>query len=99
MRKSQTIIISILTVSSTAICIHFKYEADFPLTIIAMSIVFPIVFSIGGAYKRREAALREYAAIKGYLRAIYFVSRDWLDNPKKDNVDKMLYIIKSLFTK
>jgi len=82
---------------STAICIHFKYEADFPLTLVATSIVFPIVFSIGGAYKRREAALKEYAAIKGYLRAIYFVSRDWLPAPKPENVAKMNTLIKNFF--
>ena len=93
----QTLIISSLAVASTAICIHFKYEADFPLTLVATSIVFPIVFSIGGAYKRREAALKEYAAIKGYLRAIYFVSRDWLDQPKQENVDQMRDIIQDFF--
>ncbi|MFT5779230.1 MAG: hypothetical protein ACI837_002187 [Crocinitomicaceae bacterium] len=93
----QTLIISGLAVASTAICIHYRFEAEFPLTLVAMSIVFPIVFSIGGAYKRREAALKEYASIKGYLRAIYFVSRDWLDKPKPENVTKMKNIIKSLF--
>lgn len=94
----QTLLISALAVTSTALCIHFKFEAEFPLTLVAMSIVFPIVFSIGGAYKRREAALREYAAIKGYLRAIYFVSRDWLDNPKPENVTKMKNIIHDFFS-
>jgi hypothetical protein len=93
----QTLIISILAVASTAVCIRYKYEADFPLTLIATSIVFPIVFSIGGAYKRREAALKEYAAIKGYMRAIYFVTRDWLPNPKKENVTKMENIIHDFF--
>ena len=93
----QTLIISGLAVLSTAICIHFKYEAEFPLTLVATSIIFPIVFSIGGAYKRREAALKEYAAIKGYLRAIYFVSRDWLENPKPKNVTKMSEIIFDFF--
>ncbi len=67
----QILVIYILAVTSTILCIHFEYEADFPLSLIATSIVFPIVFSIGGAYKRREAALREYAAIKGCLRAIF----------------------------
>ena len=93
----QTFIISFLAVTSTAICIHFKYEADFPLTIITMSIVFPIVFSIGGAYKRREAALKEYAAIKGYLRALYFVPIDWLENVNDSNPEKLLTIIESIF--
>lgn len=93
----QTVLISGLAVLSTVICVHFKYEADFPLTLVATSIVFPIVFSIGGAYKRREAALKEYAAIKGYLRAIYFVSRDWLVAPKPENVAKMNSLIENFF--
>lgn len=93
----QTLVISGLAVASTAICIHFKYEAEFPLTLVATSIIFPIVFSIGGAYKRREAALKEYAAIKGYLRAIYFVARDWIDAPKPENVSKMNNIISDFF--
>lgn len=89
----QTAIISALAVLSTYLCIKYTYEADFPLTLIAMSVVFPIVFSIGGAYKRREAALKEYASIKGYLRAIYFVSRDWIPNTKKENITKMENLI------
>ena len=93
----QTVIISLLAVISTAICIHYKYEAEFPLTLVATSIIFPIVFSIGCAYKRREAALKEYAAIKGYLRAIFFVSRDWIDHPKPENVTKMNTIIFDFF--
>ena len=93
----QTLIISALAVLSTALCIHFKFEAEFPLTLVAISIIFPIVFSIGGAYKRREAALREYAAIKGYLRSIYFVSRDWIDHPKPENVTKMNDLIFDFF--
>ena len=94
----QTLIISGLAVASTALCIHFKFEAEFPLTLVATSIIFPVVFSIGGAYKRREAALKEYAAIKGYLRAIYFVARDWINNPKPENIAKMNTIIRDFFT-
>jgi hypothetical protein len=89
----QTLIIALLAVASTYICIQQKWHAEFPLALVATSIIFPIVFSIGGAYKRREAALKEYASIKGYLRAIYFVSRDWLENPKTENVSKMKVIV------
>ena len=94
----QTFIISGLAVTSTYFCIKYKFEADFPLTIIAMSIVFPIVFSIGGAYKRREAALKEYAAIKGYLKAIYYVPRDWMNTTDNDSMIKIVRIIENLFS-
>ena len=93
----QTLCISVLAVAATWVCIHFQYKADFPLTLIAISIVFPIVFSIGGAYQRREAALKEYAAIKGYLRSIYFVSRDWIDQPKEEYINKMTNRIHDFF--
>ena len=61
------------------ICRHFNLTADFPLTLIATAVIFPIVFSIGGAYKRREAALDEYSEIKAHGRALYFAARDWLE--------------------
>lgn len=94
----QTLIISGLAVVSTYICIKNDWKANFSLTLVATSIVFPIVFSIGGAYKRREVALKEYASVKGYLRAIYFASRDWMPNPKKENVQKMENLIERFFT-
>ena len=73
--KSFTV--AALAVASTFACITFKLEADFPLTIITTAVIFPIVFSIGGAYKRRESALREYGSIKAHGRAIFFAARDW----------------------
>jgi hypothetical protein len=36
----------------------------------ATAIVFPIVFSINSAYKRREAVLDDYAALKAHGRNI-----------------------------
>jgi hypothetical protein len=56
--KLQAVIISGLAVTSAAIYIHCKYEAEFPLTLVATAIIFSIVFSNRGAYKRREAALK-----------------------------------------
>ncbi len=71
-------IISMLAIVSTIFCIKFNFIAGFPLTLISTAIVFPIVFSIGGAYKRREVVLAKYGAIKGLGRAIYFCTRDWV---------------------
>jgi hypothetical protein len=66
-------------VLSTYLCRRYDVTADFPLTLVATAIIFPIVFSIGGAYKRREVALREYGGMKAHGRAIYFAARDWLN--------------------
>ena len=77
----KSLIISALAVLSTWICLRFGIKADFPLTLIATAIVFPLVFSISTAYSRREKALEEYGSIKAHGRALYLASRDWLLDP------------------
>ncbi len=77
----KAVLIAGIAVVSMLVSRHFGLAANFPLALIATAIVFPIVFSIGGAYKRREAALGDYANIKAHGRAIYLASRDWLEEP------------------
>ena len=72
----NTLIVVILSVISTYVCIYYELYADFPLTLIGIAVVFPIVFSIGGAYARREKALNYYGGLKAYGRATFFASRD-----------------------
>ncbi len=77
----QTLLITALAVISTWLCSRFGLVADFPLALIATAVVFPIVFSISGAYKRREATLDDYGSLKAHGRAIYFAVRDWAGAP------------------
>jgi hypothetical protein len=76
----RSVIVTVLAVASTCICGRFGLHTDLPIGIIATAVVFPIVFSIGGAFKRREAALDEYGALKAHARALFLASRDWLDS-------------------
>ena len=101
----KTIIVTVLAVVSTCLCITYDITADFPLTLIATAIIFPIVFSIGGAYKRRESVLNDYGTIKAHGRAIYFAVRDWMDEPCEESLQKcrdllgnMLGACRTLFT-
>ena len=84
----KTLLVVALATLSTYLCIKYNITANFPLTLIATAVVFPIVFSIAGAYKRREAALNEYANIKGNGEAIYYATRDWLDSPDEELLQK-----------
>jgi predicted membrane chloride channel (bestrophin family) len=77
----KSVLISLLAVLSTWLCLIFGIKADFPLTLIATAIVFPLVFSISTAYTRREKALEEYGALKANGRALYLASRDWVTKP------------------
>ncbi len=70
----QTLIIVIISTSATYACRTLNFTADFPLTLVGIAVVFPLVFSINSAYKRRETALIHYGILKGNGRAIYFAS-------------------------
>lgn len=93
----KTLIITSLAILATFVCIKFSITADYPLTLIATAIIFPIVFSINGAYKRREIALSKYGALKSHGKAIYFVTRDWLENPSEETLDSSKKHLEDLF--
>jgi len=92
----KTLIITSLSIASTAFCMHYGIKANFPLTLIGTAIVFPVVFSIGGAYKRREVALDEYGSIKAHGRALYFAVSHWLENPPEELKTELKLHLKNL---
>lgn len=94
-----------LALLSTYVCLKLGVKAEFPLTLVATAVIFPIVFSIGGAYKRREVALDHYAALKTYGKSIFYAARDWPENcaPKsleliRDEITNTLTACRTLFT-
>ena len=80
---SQTIIVSFLAFISTYFCYRFGFEAEIPTGLIGIAVVFPIVFSINAAYRRREEALRYFSSLKGHAVSLYYAHRDWV--PNKDD--------------
>jgi hypothetical protein len=85
----KAILIVFIAIILTYLCIIYKIKADFSLTLIGIAIVFPVVFSIGEAYKRRESALAYYANLKAHGRSIYLASRDWMDNMEPAHIEEL----------
>lgn len=73
----KSLAIAGLAILSTYACMTMGIVADFPLTLIATAIVFPLVFSISTAYTRREKALEDYGSLKAHGRALFLAARDW----------------------
>ncbi len=94
----KTFVITFLAILSTYLCIENNLTADFPLTLVSTAVIFPIVFSIAGAYKRRESALGEYASMKGNGKAIYLATRDWLEGPGEKTLSKGRELLGALFS-
>lgn len=82
----QTLFVTILSIVATTLCHHYGITADFSLTLVGVAIVFPIVFSINSAYKRREDALANFADLKAHGLAIYFASSDWVEQDENSKI-------------
>lgn len=72
--------------------------------LVGVAIVFPVVFSIGSAYTRRETALQKLSDFKGHAVAIYFASKDWSGNTGSDlhvqirnHIHGMLSLMRQMF--
>ena len=85
----KAVIVAALACGSMLVCRHMGWTADFPLALIATAVIFPVVFSIGGAYKRRETALAYYGIIKAHGRAIYFAARDWIEENDEETRERI----------
>jgi hypothetical protein len=101
----KTLIITALSVISTSICYRLGLTAKFPDMLVGVAIVFPVVFSIGSAYNRRETALQRFSDFKGHAIAIYYATRDWTADKQNDLakrvraiVSEMVIIMRTMFT-
>ncbi len=101
----KTVIVTTLSLISTYVCFHYGFIARFPDMLVGVAIVFPVVFSIGSAYNRRETALQRFSDFKGHAIAFYYATRDWTTDKSSDLpaqtrtlVATMLGLMRSMFT-
>ncbi len=80
----KTFILTGLSVLCTYLCFTFGLTAKFPDMLVGVAIVFPVVFSIGSAYTRRETALQRWADFRGHAIAVYYATRDWPTDKNND---------------
>lgn len=100
----KTLIITGLALVSTYICYHNNLIAKFPDMLVGVAIVFPVVFSIGSAYNRREVALQRFSDFKGHAIALFYATRDWPLDKNNDlparvrqNIQELLVLIRTMF--
>lgn len=100
----KTFIVTALSVISTYLCYQYGLTAKFPDMLVGVAIVFPVVFSIGSAYTRRETALQRLADFKGHAVAIYYATRDWTSDKNnnlpaqaKQIIHEMMRLMRDMF--
>jgi hypothetical protein len=97
----RTWIVMMLSMIAVYLCLRYQITINLPTGLIGIAIVFPIVFSINAAYRRRENALSSFASIKAHAIALVFAHRDWppqkqaeLERPIGELVNKMFSCMK-----
>lgn len=85
----KTFIVTTLAVASTWLCGYYQIKAELPLTLVGIAIVFPVVFSIDSAYKRRERVLVLLSDFKAHINSIFLASRDWLEPADEKLMNKI----------
>ena len=93
----QTAIILVFSLVSTYLCLQFKIIFEMPTGLIGIAIVFPIVFSINAAYRRREDALAYLASFKSSAVSLYFAHRDWVPGDNQAHVKRVKSIVYEIF--
>ena len=92
----KTLIITALSVFSAQICFNLQLTAKFPDMLVGVAIVFPVVFSIGSAYNRRETALQRFSDFKGHAIAMYYATRDWPSNRDNDLAARVRLVVNEM---
>lgn len=92
----KTLAVTALSLLSTYVCVQEHWYADFPVILVSVAIVFPVVFSIDAAYKRRESALEHLSNLKAHGIAIYYAMRDWPNEPSADLTGRVKALMEEL---
>ncbi len=68
----RTLIAVLLAFIATWVSYQYKLIYNLDLTLISVAVVFPLVFTLGSAFQRREKALEHLGRAKGALAAIKY---------------------------
>jgi hypothetical protein len=97
----RTLISLIISVIATWICYKYNLVFDLDLTLISVAVVFPLVFTLGSAFQRREKALEHLGRAKGALASIKYcfsVSKN-IPDPEKDKIYSVVMNVKTQLIK
>jgi len=84
----RTLISVIISLIATWIAYKYNLSFNLDLTLISIAVVFPLVFTLGSAFQRREKALEHLGRAKGSLAAIkYIFSVSKVSDNEKKNIE------------
>ena len=92
----RTVISLIISVIATWIAYKYQLSFNLDLTLISIAVVFPLVFTLGSAFQRREKALEHLGRAKGALASIkYIFTVSKVPDADKRSIGKQIIEVKS----
>jgi predicted membrane chloride channel (bestrophin family) len=82
-------------VLTTFFCYWFNIQYNVDLTLLSIAIVFPLVFTIRGSFRRREKALEHLSQFRSALKTMYYFancSKSLTEEDKKEMSDILVEI-------
>ncbi|MCE2614114.1 hypothetical protein LVD13_14150 [Flavobacteriaceae bacterium D16] len=76
----------------------FEFSYDVDLTLLSIAIVFPLVFTIRGSFRRREKALEHLSKFRSALKTVNYFVLNNLELPQEDK-NKMEGILSQISSK
>ena len=92
----RTLISVIISLIATWTAYKYNLSFNLDLTLISIAVVFPLVFTLGSAFQRREKALEHLGRAKGSLAAIkYIFSVSKAPDVEKKKIEDQVKEVKS----
>ncbi|WP_339664831.1 hypothetical protein [Maribacter arcticus] len=62
----------VISFASVFLCYHFEIFFKVDLTLLSIAIIFPLVFTIRGSFRRREKALEHLSQYRSAMKTLYY---------------------------
>ncbi|MGM5470726.1 hypothetical protein ACS386_10670 [Flavobacteriaceae bacterium LMO-SS05] len=83
-----------MAISFIATYLFYRYNVSFDLdlTLLSIAIIFPLVFTIRGSFRRRENALEHLSEFRSSIKVLYyfFMSNNALSEEDKNEIQNLL---------
>ena len=88
----RTWIALLISITTPYLCFTYNVNFDIDLTLISIAIIFPLVFTIRGSFRRREKALEHLSEFRATIMTIdyFFSSNETLTEEEKNEAYGLL---------
>jgi len=92
--NSRTWIALFISIITPYLCFTYNVSFDMDLTLISIAMIFPLVFTIRGSFRRREKALEHLSEFRGSIKTLDYFFKSNLKLTEEDNAEVSEILLK-----